>query len=52
LSDWCSALTELGFTVTTLPMNKGTPFANILLIARLGPNQDFSLIESVSCHSS
>ena len=26
---------DLGFTVTTMPMNKGTPFANILLIAKL-----------------
>lgn len=42
LSDWCSALTELGFTVATLPMNKGTPFANILLIAKLAPNASIS----------
>lgn len=38
LADWCSALRDLGFHVTTLPMNKGTPFANILLIAKLGSN--------------
>jgi SAM-dependent methyltransferase len=36
LSDWRSALTALGFAVDVLPMNKGTPFANILLIAKLG----------------
>jgi SAM-dependent methyltransferase len=36
LSDWSTTLTDLGFTVRTLPMNKGTPFANILLIAELG----------------
>jgi SAM-dependent methyltransferase len=35
LSDWCAALSALGFTVKTLPMNKGTPFANILLVAKL-----------------
>jgi 2-polyprenyl-3-methyl-5-hydroxy-6-metoxy-1,4-benzoquinol methylase len=36
LTEWRNALTGLGFSVTALPMNKGTPFANILLIARLG----------------
>jgi SAM-dependent methyltransferase len=36
LSEWHAALIELGFSVDTLPMNKGTPFANILLVARLG----------------
>ena len=35
LAVWCSALADLGFTVTTLPMNKGTPFANMLLVAKL-----------------
>lgn len=38
LADWCNVLRDLGFQVTTLPMNKGTPFANILLIAKLGQN--------------
>jgi SAM-dependent methyltransferase len=38
LSQWRAALTDLGFRVDTLPMNKGTPFANILLIAKLGKN--------------
>ena len=38
LSVWCTALTELGFTVSTLAMKQGTPFANVLLIARLGQN--------------
>lgn len=35
LSAWQAVLADLGFTVTTMPMNKGTPFANILLIAKL-----------------
>jgi len=35
LHDWQQALTGLGFEVQTLPMNEGTPFANILLVARL-----------------
>lgn len=35
LSQWRAELQKLGFTVDTLPMNKGTPFANILLVARL-----------------
>jgi SAM-dependent methyltransferase len=36
LSAWHAALSSLGFEVSTLPMHKGTPFANILLVARLG----------------
>ena len=35
---WCGTLVALGFTVRTLPMHRGTPFANVLLIARLGQN--------------
>lgn len=38
LSDWQAALARLGFQVDTLPMNKGTPFANILLVAKLNRN--------------
>jgi 2-polyprenyl-3-methyl-5-hydroxy-6-metoxy-1,4-benzoquinol methylase len=38
LTAWCTALTELGFAVSTLAMNQGTPFANVLLIAKLGQN--------------
>ena len=38
LTEWNTALTELGFTVDTIPMNEGTPFSNILLVARLTPN--------------
>jgi hypothetical protein len=36
LEAWKSALRELGFSVRSLPMNHGTPFANILLVAELG----------------
>ncbi|GIZ52554.1 class I SAM-dependent methyltransferase [Noviherbaspirillum aridicola] len=36
LADWKTALEKLGFRVRSLPMNKGTPFANILLVADLG----------------
>ena len=35
LAQWHTALTDLGFQVRTLPMNKGTPFANMLLVAEL-----------------
>jgi 2-polyprenyl-3-methyl-5-hydroxy-6-metoxy-1,4-benzoquinol methylase len=35
LSDWQQALSGLGFEVQTLPMHEGTPFANILLVARI-----------------
>lgn len=36
VGNWKKALTMLGFAVETLPMNEGTPFGNILLVARLG----------------
>jgi SAM-dependent methyltransferase len=36
LPEWKAALAELGFEVRSLPMNKGTPFANMLLVATLG----------------
>lgn len=33
LPQWLKDLAELGFKVETLPMNQGTPFANVLLVA-------------------
>ncbi|RJG07700.1 class I SAM-dependent methyltransferase [Noviherbaspirillum cavernae] len=36
LTEWQAALRALGFDVKAMPMNKGTPFANILLVAKLG----------------
>ncbi|CAN5454120.1 class I SAM-dependent methyltransferase [soil metagenome] len=47
LSDWCKTLASLEFDVTTLPMNKGTPFANILLVGRLQAAQGRS--EALVC---
>jgi SAM-dependent methyltransferase len=38
LADWQAVLVDLGFSVNILPMNKGTPFANILLVAKLDQN--------------
>ncbi len=35
LTEWQSALQKLGFLVETQAMSQGTPFANVLLIARL-----------------
>lgn len=35
LAEWEAALRQLGFTVQARPMHDGTPFANILLDARL-----------------
>ena len=35
LSDWQSLLNSLGFAVEAHPMSEGTPFANVLLVARL-----------------
>ena len=34
LSQWLKDLADLGFQADPLPMNQGTPFANVLLIAR------------------
>ncbi len=35
LSDWIQLLINLGFAVETKPMSQGTPFANVLLLARI-----------------
>ncbi|MHB1566226.1 MAG: class I SAM-dependent methyltransferase [Acidiferrobacter sp.] len=35
VAQWSQALQRLGFTVDTLPMSAGTPFANVLMVARL-----------------
>ncbi len=34
LTDWTQALQQLGFSVEIVPMSQGTPFANVLLVAR------------------
>ncbi|MCW5633302.1 MAG: class I SAM-dependent methyltransferase [Rubrivivax sp.] len=33
LDDWVALLRELGFSVASAPMSRGTPFANVLLLA-------------------
>jgi len=33
-AEWRSTLADLGFDVEIAPMSKGTPFANVLLVAR------------------
>ena len=35
LADWAALLQRLGFRVKSIPMSKGTPFANVLLVADL-----------------
>lgn len=35
LEDWIHALENRGFTVQATPMSEGTPFANIMLVARI-----------------
>ena len=35
LAVWVAQLESLGFEVQSLPMSKGTPFANVLLVARV-----------------
>lgn len=35
LTQWQSLLRDLGFAAETIPMHDGTPFANVLLVARL-----------------
>ncbi len=34
MAQWCDALSALGFRVEAMPMSHGTPFANVLLVAR------------------
>lgn len=34
LSNWQRDIATIGFSVTPIPMNKGTPFANILLVCK------------------
>lgn len=36
LREWIDVLTAIGFEVRTLPMSEGTPFANVLLVGRVG----------------
>ncbi|MEP6875104.1 MAG: class I SAM-dependent methyltransferase [Burkholderiales bacterium] len=36
LAQWVAQLESLGFEVASEPMSQGTPFANVLLIARVG----------------
>jgi hypothetical protein len=35
LTEWQQALANLGFTIESIPMHQGTPFANVSLVARL-----------------
>jgi SAM-dependent methyltransferase len=35
LTEWMALLRESGFTVTTMPMNEGKPFANVMLVCHL-----------------
>jgi SAM-dependent methyltransferase len=35
LADWAQVLRALGFSVKSIPQSKGTPFANVLLVADL-----------------
>lgn len=37
VAHWQALLDELGFDVQAIPMHQGTPFANVLLLARLAP---------------
>ncbi len=36
LAQWKSTLEKLGFAVTSVPMSQGTPFANVLLVGKIG----------------
>ena len=48
LLEWRVALLALGFAVDAIPMSAGTPFANVLLVARLGQRTEpASVIASV-----
>jgi SAM-dependent methyltransferase len=45
LAQWVNQLGELGFDVEAVPMSAGTPFANVLLVARYHGGQGASDIE-------
>jgi hypothetical protein len=47
LPAWMVVLAGLGFDVEALPMSRGTPFANVLLAARL-PSLNSSDVEAVA----
>ncbi len=34
IAEWCALVSSIGFDVTAQPMSEGTPFANVLLVAR------------------
>jgi SAM-dependent methyltransferase len=36
LREWIDLLTAIGFAVEAMPMSQGTPFANVLLVGRVG----------------
>ena len=38
LADWRARLASLGFEVDAQPMSEGTPFANVMLVARVAAN--------------
>jgi SAM-dependent methyltransferase len=40
LADWTALLQRLGFSVHSIPMSEGTPFANVLLVADLKDLKD------------
>jgi SAM-dependent methyltransferase len=44
LAQWVALLQRLGFDVQPLPMSRGTPFANVLLVASTAPAQ------AAACH--
>ena len=39
LAEWKGRLAALGFEVSSQPMAEGTPFANVLLVATIGPTR-------------
>jgi SAM-dependent methyltransferase len=45
LAHWVALLQRLGFDVQPLPMSRGTPFANVLLVASTAPAQ-----AATTCH--
>lgn len=50
LTAWAAQLESLGFVVQSEPMSGGTPFANVLLVARVAPAAALSAVPStLSC---
>ncbi len=48
LSSWIALLDSLGFQVDAMPMSQGTPFTNVMLVARVASQLTLSIEDAVA----